>query len=44
MVHLQPVLDKAAAKMAGWQGHLFNLGGHWEDGSRLAGHLCSDGA
>jgi hypothetical protein len=30
MVHLQPILDKAAAKMAGWQGRLFNLGGRRE--------------
>jgi hypothetical protein len=30
IAHLQPVLDKAAAKLAGWQGQLFNLGGPGE--------------
>jgi hypothetical protein len=30
MVQLQLVLDKAAAKMAGWQGQLFNIGGRRE--------------
>jgi hypothetical protein len=30
LVHLQPVLDRAAAKMVGWQGQMFNLGGRRE--------------
>jgi hypothetical protein len=27
MVHLQPFLDRASIKLAGWQGKLLNLGG-----------------
>jgi hypothetical protein len=30
LVHLQPVLDRAAAKMVGWQGQIFNLGSRRE--------------
>jgi hypothetical protein len=29
-VHLQPVLDRAASKLSGWQGHVMNLGGRRE--------------
>jgi hypothetical protein len=29
-VHLQPVLDRAASKLSGWQGRLINLGGRRE--------------
>jgi hypothetical protein len=28
--HLQQILDRAASKMAGWQGNLMNIGGHRE--------------
>jgi hypothetical protein len=27
MVHLQPILDRAAHKMSGWQGKLMNIAG-----------------
>jgi hypothetical protein len=27
LVHLQPMIDRAACKMAGWQGNLLNIGG-----------------
>jgi hypothetical protein len=27
MVHLQPILDRAAHKLSGWQGKLMNIGG-----------------
>ena len=30
MVHLQPLLDKARAKLAGWQGQLLNIAGRKE--------------
>jgi hypothetical protein len=30
MVHLQSVLDRAATKLDGWQGHLLNQGGRHE--------------
>jgi hypothetical protein len=30
LVHLQQILDRAAAKMVGWQGQMFNLGGRKE--------------
>jgi hypothetical protein len=30
MAHLQPVLDKATAKLVGWPGQWFNLGGRRE--------------
>jgi hypothetical protein len=30
MTHLQPVLDRASSKLSGWQGKLFNIGGHKE--------------
>jgi hypothetical protein len=30
MVHLQPVLDKVAGRLADWQGKLMNIGGHME--------------
>jgi hypothetical protein len=30
LVHLQSVFDRAATKLAGWQGQLLKLGGHRE--------------
>jgi hypothetical protein len=30
MNHRQPILDRASDKLSGWQGKLFNIGGHKE--------------
>jgi hypothetical protein len=30
MVHLQPILDRAAQRLSGWQGRLMNIGGRKE--------------
>jgi hypothetical protein len=30
ITHLQFILDRAAAKLSGWHGRMFNLGGHHE--------------
>jgi hypothetical protein len=38
-VHLQPYLDRAATRLAGWQGKLMNIGGRRELVSTVLGAL-----